>query len=396
MENTEGYASVAGPSSRIGDDTDKENRQESDGGQRIDDDNNRKRKRRTVSEESDGGQRPTEDTFVYNGAAVNMDVAGLGGSNATRSLNRGVINALVLLSRCQNKVKNNLFNRLLDDAKYTIMELQNDEYRGLHRKLPDLVRTLLSAIDGTPNAQNPYFLNQMKPVSCVLPKGRAGLERLEYRGMTWATKNGSEYLEVSFFNPFRLVFFGSPQRGGPNSRDYVTQLPFYGDYMDRAVYEMYDYMYDVATRMALKILEDDDKKREGETGSSLERGQAINGLGVIQDKATTRRGQAAEERAAVVKLLRDVTFPLKKKSYDILTTTGNGGAGRDKKAAESMKYLTAVNGEVRLENETSEDALFLSSFIRPRILANGVFSLQIYTRVGLVLHDVNQQVLTIE
>lgn len=351
--------------------------------------------------------RPTLHRCVYGDEVLDLRRP-LPGYEGASVILTNVYNTFMHIIRYKSTLlalKNRKLAIQLRTTEHHLRELENNKYDGAHVHLPRMVETLFSMLD---HRNNTIYINQLKPVSCVLNR-RSLMENISFRSMEATTKNDSNYIELMFNNPFRFIFVGCAKRVGPQNRNEVCPFPFFGDYINRAIEEMYEVMYDLVTKEIKKakkeLVEPNQPEEESKNASEESAAAAFpaSGLQRMEAYSNSKNGHGANaDTTRLHAFLRSIKMPLaKKEAVDILITSGNSG----KKTTEVSKmcYLTVENDKENKEKnclklvdtDVTEDSIYLSSYIRCRvlILEQAKFGLQIYTRHAIQLLTIDDRLI---
>jgi hypothetical protein len=358
---------------------------------------------------------PTVDRFVYGGEITNL-----------RSPLPGPEGAIVILTNVYNtflyivRYKSTLISQQLKSRKlaiqlhtteHSLRQLEENNYREAHIQLPRMVESLFSMWD---YRNNIIYINQLRPVSCLLNK-KTLLDNISFRSMEATIKNDSSYIELMFNNPYRFIFVGDAKRvGTQHDRNQVRLFPFFGEYINKAIADMYEVMYELVSKeieKAKKLLSEADRL-EKETRNEMtnySEHQAANFPSPLfppppppPNNSLSSMVQFSHAKNAASKddklhsFLRSIDLPLAKKdTVDIIITSGNSGKKNANADTTKMSYLTVEIDEKNpeknclkmVDTDIDDDSLYLSSYIRCRVLINeeGKFSLQIYTRQAIRL-----------
>lgn len=368
----------------------------------------RKVKRKLLTEDDDMSNQddiieklkktPTIDQFVYKDQVV--DLRGpLPDYEGAKFVLTNVFNTFVHIVCYKSSLSiptNSMLTIQLLTDKNDLRKLEADRYENSHIHLPRMLETMLGLLDYRNGPA--YYINQLKPVSCLVNK-RTMMDKISYRSMEATTKNGSSYIELSFNNPFRFIFFGFTHRQGQQRPVEVGLSQFFGDYMHKTLDDMHEVLYALVSKeieKAKRGVKDPEAIAAAPFGGGLQRVEPAPIQGGLRDMEMYSNRNSGEP--VLHDYLRQVNLPLTKKgNIDILVTSGGGGGGgKGGKSAEvaKMTYLTVEKNDKEktgclklVDSEISQNAIFLSSYIRCRVLIKekGTFSLQIYTRHGIQL-----------
>lgn len=379
----------------------------------IDGDTNdevRKVKRKLFTEDDDMSHQddiidklkktPTIDQFVYKDQVVNLR-GPLPDYEGAKFVLTNVFNTFVHIVCYKSSLPiptNSMLTIQLYTDKHDLRKLEEDRYENSHIHLPRMLETMLGLFDYRNSPA--YYINQLKPVSCLVNK-RTMMEKISYRSMEATTKNGSSYIELSFNNPFRFIFFGFAHRQGQQRPVEVGVSQFFGDYIHKTLEDMYEVLYVLVSKeieKAKRGVKDPEAIAAAPVGGGLQQVERAPIQGGLRDMEMYSNRNSGEP--VLHGYLRQVNLPLTKKdNVNILVTSGGGGGGGGGKGGKSaetakMTYLTVEKNDKEktgclklVDSEISENAVFLSSYIRCRVLIQeqSKFSLQIYTRHGIQL-----------
>lgn len=359
--------------------------------------------------------RPTLNRFVYGDEVLDLRNP-LPGFEGASVILTNVFNTFMYIVHFKStllSLKNRKLTIQLRTDEHHLRQLEKTNYDGAHIHLPRMVESLFSMLDYRHNC---IFINQLKPVSCVLNK-RMLMEHISFRSMEATSKNDSNYIELMFNNPFRFIFVGCAKRTGMHNKNEVSPFPFFGEYINRAMDEMFEALYDLVSREIKKakkeVAEADEletKRRtsqegndESETSLASAAHHQANSLQMME--AFSNSKNASGKSADMTRLhsfLRSIKMPLaKKETVDILITSGNSGK---KNSETKMNYLTVESNDNKpcllkmVDTDVTEDSIYLSSYIRCRVLVldQAKFGLQIYTRHAIQLLTIDDRLVKFE
>lgn len=350
---------------------------------------------------------PTVDRFVFGNDIVDLREP-LPGYQGASVILTNIFNTFIYIIRYKStlsSLKNRKLAIQLHTDEHCLRKLEESQYKDAYIHLPRMVEFMFSMLDHRNNSV--FFINQLRPNSCVLTR-KFLMSNISYRSMTANVKNNSSYIELAFNNPFRFIFVGSAQRAGQNKVNEVNLFPFFGDYINRTLDDMYEVLYQLVSKeiaRAKKELEAEDSKTAEKNGEH-QQGEVrqpvlpANSLQMMESFSNYKNNQNTEDTNRLHNFLRTVQLPLvKKDNVDIIVTSGNSGKNNSESA--KMSYLTVEidkedpnKGSLKmLESDVTEDSIYLSSYIRCRVLLmeQAKFGLQIYTRHAIKLVTIDDR-----
>lgn len=150
---------------------------------------------------------------------------------------------------------------------------------------------------------------------------------------------------------------------------------------------MYEKLYKMAQSKVEQILRevDEDELLEGEQ-SSKNKKMKMGRDSTILDILKKKKNYKVDEKVMnfLPENVNDYTL-CKVPSFELLATSGGNG----KNTSSKLKMFVIQNGHPKLDDiwNIEFDGIFLSSHIRCRIVSEGAFLMQIYSRCGMQLID---------
>jgi len=359
-------------------------------------------------------RRPTIDRIVVRDEILDLRQR-LPGYEGAVALFTNIFNTLVYIVQYKTSLsvlKNRKLVIQLRATEHNLRQLEVKNYEGAHIQLPRMLESIFSMLDYRNNVS---YINQMRPVSCVLNKDYL-FERISFRSMEGTTKNGSAYIELMFNIPFRFIFIGQADRKGQYKKNTVQCFPFFGDYIDRAITDMADVLYELVSKEiknAKMKLDEEESSNEDinvqgagvpdhSVFGSANSFTSSNSLQMMEAYSKSKKNRSTADNVLLQTYLRQITLPLAKKNSEninILITSGNNG--KQANDVNKISYLIVENdkedprrGQLKMSDEdVTEDAIYLSSYIRCRVLMleQPTFELQIYTRDAIKLMTVDDR-----
>lgn len=353
--------------------------------------------------------QPEIDRFVYGDEIINL-CSPLPSFEGASVMLTNVYNTFVYIVKLKNtllSLQNRKLTVQLLATEHHLRKLEESNFTNAHVQLPRIVESLFSMWD---YRASPVYVNQLKPISCVLNKKRIA-DVVSFRSMEAVSKNDSNYIEVVFNNPYRFIFIGSAGRFGQHQKNIVNPFPFFGEYIDKAIADMYDVLYEMVTREIRKAKKELTQREHIDASTRDGDGRVVaamvnnvanhqqNGLQLLEAFSKSNQGgrggsSLPQDNKRLQSYLQCINLPLvKRENVDILITSGNSG----KKANDvvKMRYLMVEKGKETndkgllkiIETDVAEDAVYLSSYIRCRVLIvdQPAFAMQIYTRHAIKL-----------
>lgn len=223
----------------------------------------------------------------------------------------------------------------------------------------------------------PYILNQLSPYSCHNLK-REVISGISLKNLYFKMINGSSYIEVDFdfCHPIKIIFVATMASKSVSNSKTQGVLDIYngfGNSLNNALQKVYKRMFDLTQKKVHDLMnsfEFDEPTRVDNTNS------------MMMAKSTSKRF----DRSAAVFLKQELneTFDLQKNtSIPFQATSGGGVSGIQ---SNKLRVLSCTKDKKLAELDmwgTDFDAVFISSMLRTRIVADGTFWMQVYSNTAI-------------
>ncbi|KAG8310849.1 hypothetical protein J6590_055926 [Homalodisca vitripennis] len=289
-----------------------------------------------------------------------------------------IFNSMLYFSKCTFTEQNSIHRSLKWQAKLTesrLKKLQANGYKDFHVSITSAVSYILRALEDIRYIRDDELIFQLVPNTCLIDKTLRA--RLKVNSMEVRQVNNAQSLSINLSVDVKFLFAGQfrtkaiPDQG---ERYYVAPTPCMGNYLDVAVTQLYDTVYD-----RTKEYIDEFFKRYPKDPVSTP-------VGVFGDESEA--GTSKTDRATLKYLLRTVGREnnLKKLDLDKINVFALTSPVRSK----NLKYLNAkedLTFTIDTTPKNEAEAVFLSSFTRARIMDDGSLYFQIYSRACMYMSD---------
>lgn len=255
----------------------------------------------------------------------------------------------------------------------------------LHVRLPKFLFKLIGQFENNHRIyETRYVINHLSPLDCYNLSDKH-FEDVSIRNIVYKTKNESTYLEIEYNNPIKVLFCATKMISDAGSKGPLILNDMWGNYLSDSLRFMYEKLYKMAQNKIEQILRDADEYGPLEDEQSS-KGKKMKIDSTILDILKKKKNCKVDEKVMnfLTENINDYTL-CKVPSFELLATSGGNG----KNTSSKLKMFVIQNGHPKLDDiwNIEFDGIFLSSHIRCRIVSEGAFLMQIYSRCGIQLID---------
>lgn len=323
-------------------------------------------------------ERPTDNVFYMEGERIDMQ------DPLTCTIQRGffarIFNSMVNFSKSEFKEKNTLHRNMTWEAKLTENRLKSivaSDFKDYHLTITSAVSYILRAMEDIKHIRNDEMIFQLVPITCTIDKGVK--KRLDVNNLDLRQVNNSKSLSVNLNVDVKFLYSGTirvktiPDQG---EKYYVSPTQCMGSYMNVAVTDLYDVVYDRTKQYIKRFFE---RYPVDPTAVTTD---------VYASGDTSVTSKDLNDMMILKYLLRTVGRDINLKKLDldkigvfVLTSS----------LKTKPKYLNAKDGNtvcyIDSTPKPDTEAVFLSSFTRARIMEDGSLNFQIYSRACIYMSD---------
>lgn len=336
-----------------------------------------------------GTERRTMSTFYVEGEMVNMEDPESCADQ--RKLFARIFNTLLYFSQCRVDERNPEHRGLAMQAQLTVKRLKklmDSGFKEYYLSITSAVIYLLRAMADIQYYNKKEVLVQFAPVTCTID--RSVQEKLNVNGLELREVNSSLSLSVNTSPDLKFLYAGQIRVKSvqdQTDKHYVSPSACMGDYMNAAIHELYDCIYDRTVQYIKSFYnrypEDCAETKESAPCDGFAELAARN----IYSGSNKAKAKEAKERQILSYLLRSVGREVNLKKVDldrnsvfVLTSSVN----------KKQKYLRAGSDLTCSVSSTpivGAEGVFLSSFVRTRIMEDGSLNFQVYSRTCMYICD---------
>lgn len=320
---------------------------------------------------------PTRDGFFYNNGWVSL-IYPVG---SLKSLFDRIAATLVKVNDDDSSTVERTLRFIRDDVACVVKKIKDGTGNSSrHVDIPNTVYRMLVSLEASRTIQeSAYVVNQMVPLSCY-KLGEKEFKKIQLKGMSYKSKNDSNYVEVEFYNPIKIVFCATtpkPEIGEDNGL--LRLYNVFGGELSDCLRRIYERLFDMTEAKVKEIM--------AKYAVPEEVGPSIMCLSKSYKPETGRSKDRIDEKT--LSFLREnlnSDWSLEQRLvFHLLATSG----GAKNTSSTKLKTLVVDDGIPRQDDlwGTEYDGIFLSSHIRCRILLEGVFQMQIYSRRAIKIVD---------
>lgn len=307
--------------------------------------------------------------------------------NSQRKLFARIYNAMLYFSQCMFDEKNAIHRIMSLEAELTkkrLRKIKEEEYKEFHMKIPKAIMYLLFALDDIKYFREENVIAQLVPVTCTIDEKIK--ERLDVNGLELRNVNNSVSLSVKLNLDVKLLYAGRFQVRtiqDQGEKYYVSPTACMGNYMNVVVNDLYDLIYDRTKEYITKFLQrhpdDPVNKKSADIYSEMDERNIYS--------SKTAKCKDLENKKTLIYLLSSVgrevnlrRMDLDRSNVFVLTSA----------MKTKPKYLSAKSNLTFSVDSTpivDAEAVFLSSYVRARIMEDGSLNFQIYSRTCMYMSD---------
>lgn len=256
----------------------------------------------------------------------------------------------------------------------------------IHVRLPKFLFKLIGQFENNHRIyETRYVINHLSPLDCYNLSDKH-FEDVSIRNIVYRTKNESTYLEIEYNNPIKVLFCATKMISDAGSKGPLILNDMWGNYLSDSLRFMYEKLYKMAQNKVEQILRDAEENERSEDEQQSSKSKRMKMDSTILDILKKKKSYKVDEKVMnfLTENVNDYTL-CKVPSFELLATSGGNGKNTNSK----LKMFVIQNGYPKLDDiwNIEFDGIFLSSHIRCRIVSEGAFLMQIYSRCGMQLID---------
>lgn len=307
--------------------------------------------------------------------------------NSQRKLFARIYNAMLYFSQCTFDEKNAIHRIMSLEAELTkkrLEKIKEEDYNDFHMKVPKAIMYLLFALDDIKYFRQENVIAQLVPVTCTLDEKIK--DRLDVNGLELRNVNNSVSLSVKLNLDVKMLYAGRFQMRtiqDQGDKFYVSPTACMGNYMNGVVNDLYDLIYDRTKEYITKFLQrhpdDPVSKKTSDIYSEVDERNIYT--------SKSAKCKDLEDKKTLIYLLNSVgrevnlrRMDLDRSNVFVLTSA----------MKTKPKYLSAKSNltfSVESTPIVDAEAVFLSSYIRARIMEDGSLNFQIYSRTCMYMSE---------
>lgn len=335
----------------------------------------RKKKYDTYAKNIINDYKPTLNYFFCNNTKVDMTNP-KGGLKVTW---KRIVDTVKAIHQHRHNITIKRVGTTIEDFDM-VMEDPN-----LHVRLPKFLFKLISQFENNHRIyETRYVINHLSPLDCYNLSDKH-FEDVSIRNIVYKTKNESTYLEIEYNNPIKVLFCATKMISDAGCKGPLILNDMWGNYLSDSLRFMYEKLYKMAQNKIEQILREADENGPLEDEQSS-KNKKMKMDSTILDILKKKKNYKVDEKVMnfLTENVNDYTL-CKVPSFELLATSGGNG----KNTSSKLKMFVIQNGHPKLDDiwNIEFDGIFLSSHIRCRIVSEGAFIMQIYSRCGLQLLD---------
>lgn len=331
-------------------------------------------------------ERPTQDTFYMEGEKINMT------DPITCTIQREffarIFNAMWYLSQCKlDGVQNSSMRSHTEIAKNKLAKLKNNNYENYHYVIPNAVSYILQGMEGIRCIKKEEFIVQLVPITCTLENELK--DRLRVTGLELRQVNNSVSLSVNLNVDIKFLYAGQfsvrkiPDQG---EKYYVAPTNCLGNYINEVVNELYDLVFERTKEYVDSFLKRFPERNDTVVPLQQDVYSDMESRNYQKKKSATNTKED-NDRNALTYLLRTVGRENNIKKVDLDRMNVFVLTSSIKTTPKYLKATSDLNCSISSTPVADADAVFLSSFVRARIMEDGSLNFQIYSRTCMYLSD---------
>lgn len=333
----------------------------------------------------DTSDRPTQNVFYMEGERIDMTDAST--CAIQRTMFARIFNSILAFSKCNFTEKNTMHRNLTWAVKLTesrVKKLMSNGYKDYHLSVAATVSYILRALEDVNYVRCDEMLFQLVPITCTIDKTLK--ERLDINSIEVRQVNSRKSLSVNLNFDVKFVYAGQfrvktiPEQG---DKYYVAPTPFMGNYLNEAVADLYNLIYDLTKKYIKKFF----KRYPTDPVASPPTDVFDESSGRHTGLSKPSNNRELNELLALKFLLRSVGRDVNLKRIDI---DKNNVFNLTSTMKTKPKYLNIRPDQTFAIDSTPNvdaEAVFLSSYTRARIMEDGSLNFQIYSRACLYMSD---------